>query len=102
MNTAKLMEFLEKHGKEEFVKANDFLKSLYPTPKVGEVALWTQQSEMKQMKVWLKELADSRKIVVKSNSHNELGKIYYEGQQQYQRHRNLSTLDLYLKMGLDK
>ncbi len=102
MNTQKLVEFLEKNGKEDFVKANDFLKSLYPVPKVGEVPGWTSQPEMKKMRAWLNGLVDSRQIAVKSNTHNDLGRTYYEGAQQYQRHHNLATLNLHIKMGLDK
>lgn len=102
MNTKKLIEFLKDKAKEDFIQANDFLKSLYPVPKAGEVAEWKSQPEMKKMRAWLNGLVDSRQIVVKSNVHNDLGRTYYEGAQQYQRHHNLATLNLLIKMGLDK
>lgn len=102
MNTKKLIEFLKDKAKEDFIQANDFLKSLYPIPKAGEVAEWKSQPEMKKMRAWLNGLVESKKIEVKSNNHNNLGRNYYEGVQQYQRHYDLSNTILYIKMGLDK
>lgn len=102
MNTQKLIEFLKDKAANDFIQANDFLKSLYPVPKAGEVAEWKSQPEMKKMRAWLNGLVNDRQIVVKSNKHNDLGRTYYEGQQQYQRHYDLSNLQLHIKMGLDK
>lgn len=102
MNTQKLIDFLKDKAANDFIQANDFLKSLYPVPKAGEVAEWKSQPEMKKMRAWLNGLVESKKIEVKSNNHNNLGRNYYEGVQQYQRHYDLSSLQLHIKMGLDK
>ncbi len=102
MNTQKLIEFLKDKAANDFIQANDFLKSLYPVPKAGEVAEWKSQPEMKKMRAWLNGLTQSSQISIKLNKHNDLGRPYYEGQQQYQRHYDLSNLPLLIKMGLDK
>lgn len=92
----KIENFLE--GKDGFVRANDFLKSLFGIPKFNEPAQWLQQGNSKLLKATLEKMVANNDIVVKDNRHRLLGQPYYPdtttGKQQ---HRNLNNVEILIK-----
>lgn len=92
----KVLKFLT--GKKDYVKLNDFLKSLYPLPKLNEPPSWLQLGMSKELKGLLEGMQAEGKLDIADNRHNMLGKIYYEGDQQYTRHHNLSTVEIWAKI----
>ena len=50
LENQKLISFLEEKANGTYIRANEFLKSLYPLPKGNEPAKWNNQQEMKIMK----------------------------------------------------
>lgn len=88
---SKILEFLNQKNKEgDYVKLNDFLKSLYPLSKNNEPPKWDKQSESKKIRVVLSKMQTEGLVVFKNNQHQFLGTHYYEGVNQVQKHRNLT------------
>ncbi len=101
-NAEKLLSFLEEKANGEYIRANDFLKSLYPVPKANEIPKWQNQQEMKQLKLMLTELSKNEKITCNANGHLQLGRPFYEGQNQVQRFYHLGNLSLNVRLGVDE
>lgn len=92
----RINNFLE--GKEGFVKANDFLKSLFGIPKFNEPAQWLQQGNSKLLKSTLDGMVANFDITVKDNLHRLLGQPYYpDSTTGKQQHRNLNNVEIYIK-----
>jgi hypothetical protein len=84
--------------KKDYVKLNDFLKSLYPLPKNNEPAAWLQRRTCKGLKVLLGDMVAAGKIDIQADTHKLLGSFYHEGQQQFTKHHNLSTVEVWAKI----
>jgi hypothetical protein len=95
-NEEKIVNFLK--GKKEYEKLNDFLKSLYPLPKQNEPAAWLNRRTCKGLKTLLEDMKASGKIDIQGDAHKLLGSFYHEGQQQFTRHHNLSTVEVWAKI----
>lgn len=92
----RIKKFLE--GKEGYVRANDFLKSLFGIPKFNEPAQWLQQGNSKLLKSTLDGMVANLDITVKDNLHRVLGKPYYpDSTTGKQQHRNLNNVEIYIK-----
>lgn len=92
----KIVKFLD--GKADYVKMNDFLKSLYPLPKMNEPAAWLDKGVSKALKATLERMVKDGMLLIANNTHLQLGKFYYEGQQQVQKHHNLTTIEIWAKI----
>jgi hypothetical protein len=91
----KIVAFLE--DKKDFVKLNDFLKSLYPIPKMGEPPAYLDKGEMKRMRILLDNMQFHGKLEIKNNGHGQLGNHYYEGEQQYAKFYHIGNLTIEAK-----
>jgi hypothetical protein len=80
--------------KKEYVKLNDFLKSLYPIPKFNEPPVYINKGEMKRMRILLDNMQSHGKIEIKDNGHGKLGNHYYEGEQQYAKFHHIGNLTI--------
>lgn len=92
----KIVKFLE--GKNDFVKMNDFLKSLYPIPTMQNPAKWMQQQVSKTLKGLLDSMVKDGVIKISGDKHLQLGKPYYHGADQRQAHHNLTSIEIYGKI----
>jgi len=92
----KILNFLE--GKEGFVRANDFLKSVFGLPKLNEPPQWLKQGNSKLLKSVLEAMQVSEAITVQNNSHRLLGQPYYpDTTTGKQEHRNLNNVEIFIK-----
>lgn len=73
----KIEKFLNDRSKGEYIKMNDFLKSLFGVPKGNEPPAWAYQSSSKQLRVLLENMQKMGKLTVKNNFHLKLGTAYY-------------------------
>ncbi len=90
----RILSFLDSHKTGDFVKMNDFLKSLYPLAKPGIPPLFTDQRTMKQLKHLLLKLQSENKIVFPNNHFERLGKHYYDGNDVEQKTRYYNILNV--------
>lgn len=87
----KILAFLEERSKGNFIKLNDFLKSLYPLPKPNNPPLWATQLEGKRLRILLATMQAKGNLTLRNNCHLKLGSAYYEGEQQVLKHHTLAT-----------
>lgn len=73
----RIIAFLDSRNTIEFVKMNDFLKSLYPLPKPNHPVAWMDQGAMKRLRILLEKMQAEGKIQIQSNAHHKLGTAYY-------------------------
>lgn len=73
----RIIAFLESRRGTGKIKLNDFLKSLYPLPKVGEKPHFTDQGKMKRLKKDLIELRSEGEISFINDSFERLGKAHF-------------------------
>lgn len=83
--------------KKDYIKLNDFLKSLYPIPKFNEPPVYSDKGEMKRLRVLLDNMQSHGKLQIKNNGHSKLGSHYYEGEQQYARFYHIGNLTIEAK-----
>jgi hypothetical protein len=81
--------------KKEFVKFNDFLKSLYEIPKFNEPPVYMNKGEMKRLRKLLDTMQANGDLEVKG--HEKLGTHYYEGEQQYTKFYHIGNLTIEAK-----
>jgi outer membrane biosynthesis protein TonB len=95
----RILDYL-KRGRGDFMPLNDFLKSLYPTPKFGETIQWNKQPESKRLKGLLTKLAAEKKIEISNNMHLNLGKFYYEHSDanQVTKYHSIATVNILAKL----
>jgi hypothetical protein len=86
----RIKAFLE--GKNGYVRINDFLKSLYPLPKMNEPAEWLSQGASKTMRGLLEKMKSEGRIIINGDHYKMLGRFYYEGTDQVQRHYNIGNI----------
>lgn len=73
----RIISFLEGRRGAGRIKLNDFLKSLYPLLKAGEKPLFTDQRQMKRLKMDLMELRSAGEISFVNDSFERLGKAHF-------------------------
>jgi hypothetical protein len=92
----KIMEFIENKGDVD-ININQFLKSLYPLPKIGEPALWLSKGENKRLRNLLDSMVKKGAIKILNNLHMRLGQFYHETQEQRTMHHDLNTVEITVK-----
>ena len=93
----KIVQFIESRTGGGNVRLNEFLKSLYPMPKLNEPPLWLNQGTSKQIKNLLAKMQADGLISIVNNTHELLGKFYHAGEQQITQHRNLNNIEILAK-----
>jgi hypothetical protein len=73
----RIIAYLDSRAAGASVKLNDFLKSLYPAPKGNMPPAWTDQGNMKRLRVLLDAMQSQGKIEIVANAHMQLGKAHY-------------------------
>ncbi len=73
----RIVAYLESRTSPDFVKLNDFLKSLYPLPKMAEPPVWLSQGVSKQIKNLLTDMQTQGRVTIRDNRHLMLGMAYY-------------------------
>ena len=92
----KIENFLS--DKEGYVRANDFLKSLFGIPKFNEPPKWLIQGNSKLLKATLEKMVANSDIVIRDNQHRLLGQPYYPNSTTgKQEHRNLNNVEIFIK-----
>jgi len=76
------------------IRLNDFLKSLFPLPKLGEPPLWINQAESKKLRVLLGEMQSKGLIKLSDSRYTLLGKSHYVGAEQVQKHYSIADLEI--------
>lgn len=72
----KIVNFIDSRDGTD-IKMNDFLKSLFGTPKYNEPPQWATQSANKVLKGVLDKMVKGRMITIQNDSHLRLGSFYY-------------------------
>lgn len=73
----RIEKFLEGRSNGQFIKLNDFLKSLYPLPKPNETPAWATQSTAKMLRLLLIKMQSEGRISIQNNMHLKLGVHHY-------------------------
>lgn len=96
----RILAFLEGRKTGDFVKLNDFLKSLYPLPKPGMLPQFTDQPTMKKLKHLFSKMQSEGKVVFSTNYFERLGKHYYDGTdvEQKTKYHNITTVPIEAKI----
>jgi hypothetical protein len=94
----RILAFLEGRYTGDFIKLNDFLKSLYPIQKPPMPQLWTNQGAMRKLKQDLMAMKDRGEIVFSNNNHERLGDNYHVGEERRRRDYNIGDLVIEAKL----
>jgi hypothetical protein len=94
----RIMAYLATRNTSDYVRINDFLKSLYGVPVFNEPQKWSLQTESKKLRVTLENMRANGLFTVKDNAHMRLAAQYYEGEQQYTKHHTLNTISIEVKI----
>jgi hypothetical protein len=94
----RIMAYLATRNTSDYVRINDFLKSLYGVPVFNEPQKWSLQTESKKLRVILENMRANGLFTVKDNAHMRLAAQYYEGEQQYTKHHTLNTISIEVKI----
>lgn len=97
-NEGKIIEFLKSRNTGQFIPINDFLKSLYPMPKMNEPKPWHKQHTMKTLKNTLETMVKAEEIALEGNRHLQLSRFYYPDNTGITHYYNLDTLPLKAKL----
>ena len=92
----RIMKYIESRMGGE-VKLNDFIKSLYPMPTVGNPPAYLSQGESKKLKAILTGMVGSGLLRIKGNAHLLLGQFYHEPVDQRTCHRSIKDVDLFVE-----
>lgn len=93
----KIVKFLKSKHTGEYIKINDFLKSLYPAKKGNEPPVWDNQGESKRLRVLLDTMKSHGMIDIQGNRHSILGTTHYVGVEHFAKPHTLNTTDIYAK-----
>lgn len=92
-----ILKFIESKPIGE-IKINDFIKSLYPSPKCGEPPLWQHQSVSKEVRSVLDKISKEQAVEVVNNNHLRLGTFYYPDTASMKTaYHNLNTIPVLVK-----
>lgn len=90
----KIVRFLESRI-GGFVRINDFIKSLYPIPRMNEMPVYVNQGESKRLKGMLEKMKSDGTIKIEADSHLRLGSFYYpDGQTLKTHYHNINTIEI--------
>ena len=92
-----IRSFVHEKGDKDFVKVNDFLKSLFPVPKQNEVPAWKNQQVSKQIRNAINDLRDTGDIELRNADHEKLGKFYYIENNSVTQHHDINSVDIFAK-----
>jgi len=73
----KIVNFLKSRAAGQFIKINDFLKSLFPLPKNNEPIEWQKQAAMKSLRATLQNMEQTGRIQFPNTAYQQLGKAYW-------------------------
>lgn len=96
----RIVAFLEGRKTGEFIRLNDFLKSLWPITKPNMPSAFTNPDNMRFLRITLKQLQEDRKVIFANNSFERLGKHYYDGadSEQKTKYHNVLTVPIEAKI----
>lgn len=94
----RILAYLESRHTGDFIKLNDFLKSLYPLPKPHEKPLWQNQGVMRKLRQDLMAMKDRGEIVFSNTNHERLGDNYHVGEERKRRDYNIGDLVIEAKL----
>ena len=94
----RIYSYLESRHTGDFVKLNDFLKSLYPIPKPNERPQWQTQGAMRKLRQDLLAMRDRGEIVFSNNNAERLGDNYHVGEQRIRKDYNIGDLIIEAKL----
>jgi len=93
---ASILKYLESKGEGEHL-LNDFLKSLYPIPKLNEPAIYLTQENSRYIRHVLENMQLECKINIVNDLHKRLGEHRYEPETGIAKRHNLSTVKIMAK-----
>lgn len=88
----RILAFLGNRRTGNYIRVNDFLKSLYAVPKPNMPAQYTDQREMKFLRNLFRDLQRENKVEFASNSYERLGTHYYETGNTVTKYHNITTV----------
>ena len=88
----KIKDFLKDKGGD--IKINPFLKSLYSQPIMNEPPAYLRQGESKYIKYIIQGMVDKNDFTVIGNTHQLLGKFYYNNSEQNTKHYDINTVEI--------
>lgn len=94
----RILAFIESRHTGDFIKLNDFLKSLYPLPKPNEKPAWQNQGVMRKLRQDLLAMRDRGEIVFSNMNPERLGDNYHVGEQRLRRDYNIGDLNIEAKL----
>lgn len=94
----RILAYLESRKSAEFIRLNDFLKSLYPLPKPGKPAGFENVQNMRFLRMALRQLKDDGKVVFANDSFERLGKHYYNGSAPETKYHNVLSVPIEAKI----
>ena len=93
---ASILKYLDSKGEGEHL-LNDFLKSLYPIPKLNEPAIYLTQENSRYIRHVLENMQLECKINIVNDLHKRLGEHRYEPETGIAKRHNLSTVKIMAK-----
>lgn len=94
----RILAYLESRKSSEFIRINDFLKSLYPLPKPGHSPGYENVQNMRFLRMTLRQLQEDGKVEFANNAFDRLGKHYYEGSAPETKCHNVLTVPIEAKI----
>lgn len=94
----RIFAFLESRHTGDFIKLNDFLKSLYPLPKPNEKPAWKNQGAMRKLRQDLLSMRDRGEIVFSNTNAERLGDNYHAGEERRRFDYNIGDLIIEAKL----
>jgi len=93
---ASIVKYLDGKGEGEHL-LNDFIKSLFPIPKINEPAIYLTQENSRYIRHVLDNMQLESKISIVNNSHRKLGAHWYEEGTGVAKKHNLLTVKIVAK-----
>ena len=93
---ASIVKYLDSKGEGEHL-LNDFIKSLFPIPKINEPAIYLTQENSRYIRHVLDNMQLESKISIVNNSHRKLGAHWYEEGTGVAKKHNLLTVKIVAK-----
>jgi hypothetical protein len=83
----------------DYVRLNDFLKSLFKLPRVNEVPEWQNKRISKDIRAALETLQGEGVLQIRNDTHKKLGGFFYDSNDSQQRtmHYHIGDVDIFAK-----
>jgi hypothetical protein len=94
----RILAYIESRHTGDFIKLNDFLKSLYPLPKLNEKPSWQHQGAMRKLRQDLMAMRDRGEIVFSNTNPERLGDNYHVGEERRRKDYNIGDLIIEAKL----